>query len=201
MSDNSLNEFDTQTKSFGEGLIKLSGNDALQKFAPGENNLKIFTTSIDALGHWFIDYKREKGVKEIVKGMNDPVQNICKLLVADIGVPPDKNSAGGHGLRSQLHNNYLTLIMDQNNFIQLNKAALDPRSKREEIAQLPELVREMKTADATFAATQQAVNRLAETHAELVRSFDSPSPKLKELIRQLGDEGKRIGQFYKNIGK
>ena len=201
MSDNTLNEFDTQTKSFGEALLKLRENDALKKFAPSENDVKIFTTAVDTLGRWFIEYKRQKGLKVIVKDMNEPVQNICKLLVADIGALPNESGQGGHGLRLQLHNQYISLIQDQDQFIQKNKGRLDPRSKREEIARLPELVREQETADATLAATQKAVSRLGETHAELVRSFDSPTPKLEELIRQLGDEGKRIGQFYKNIGK
>ncbi|MGO9371631.1 MAG: hypothetical protein ACLQBD_05970 [Syntrophobacteraceae bacterium] len=179
MSDNTLNEFDTQTKSFGEALLKLRGNDSLKKFAPSENDLKIFTTAVDTLGHWFIDYKRQKGLKVIVNDMNEPVQGICKLLVADIGALPDKDGKGGHGLRDQLHNQYISLIQNQDEFIEKNKGKLDPRSRRDEIARLPELVREQETADATLAATQKAVNKLAETHKELVRSFDSPSPKIR----------------------
>lgn len=200
ISDKTLTEFDTQTKAFGEELLKVKQNKAMEKFLPNDNDIKIFTAAVDAFGRWFIEYKRQKGLKDIVKDMNDPVQNICKLLVADIGALPVKEK-GGHGLRNQLHNQYDILIIEQDQFIQNNKGKLDPRVKRDEIVRLPELVREQETADATLAATQKAVSKLAETHAELVRSFDSPSPKLKDLIIQLEDEGKRIGQFYKSIGK
>ena len=42
---------------------------------------------------------------------------------------------------------------------------------------------------------------IAETHAELARAFDAPTPKLDSLVRRLADEGKRINQYYRSIGK
>ena len=200
MSDNKLNELDLETKSLGEGLLNLKSNDALKNIVPSDTSFNIFTSAVDAFGHWFIDYKRGKEVKDIVKDMNKPMQDICGLLVIDIGVLPDSNGKGGHGLRTQLHNQYEDLLKAQDSFI-IHNTALDPRSKREEIARLPEIVRERDAADATLSATQKAIKKLAETHSELARSFDAPTIKLKTLVRQLCDEGSRIGQFYKTIRK
>ena len=200
MGDDKLKELDSETKSLGEGLLKLKGNDALKNVVPNDTSINILTSATDAIGHWFIDYKREKGVKDIVQDMNKPVQDICSLLVMDIGALPDSTGKGGYGLRAQLHNQYEDLLKAQDSFILHNKG-LDPRSRREEIARLPEIVRERDAADATLSATQKAIKKLAETHTELARAFDAPTPKLKTLVRQLGAEGNRIGQFYKAIGK
>ena len=201
MDDKKLEEFDSQTRSFGEGMLKLKDNPAIKEFAPKENGVKIFTAAVDALGHWFIEYRRENGLKRIVQALDSSVQDICKLLIEDIGAVPDSDGKGGHGLRGQLRNQYKELLKAHDSFLENNISKFDPRTKREEIARLPEFVREQQTADATLAATQQAIKKLGETHSELVLSFDAPSPKFKQLVRQLSNDGKRIGQFYKTIGK
>ena len=173
------------------------------KLASGVSNeqVNLLTAGINALGNFLIRAKRDKKVKEIVREMNEPIKAICALLIADIGQPPDEAHENGHGLRNISWRQYDKLLRNQDTFIRKNKDKLDPRTKAEEIAKLPDLVADRQKTDSTLKATQDALKKLAQTHEQLVTAFDKSSPSLDKLIGQLISEGKRIKDFYDSLGK
>ena len=203
VSDQHLTEFDTQTKAFGQALVDLKGNPVLKNIAAGvpDTGLNILTTAVDSLGRWFIDYKRQKNLPTIIGDMQKPVDGICTLFIADIGSRPDDSGRGGHGLRDQLWRQYDSLLQLQDEFIQKSKDKFDPKTKAEEIAKLPLLVAEQKKADNTLKATQDALQKLSETHKALTKAFEKNNPSLEELISQLYAEGQRVKTFYEGLGK
>ncbi|KKO18528.1 MAG: hypothetical protein DCC43_15990 [Candidatus Brocadia sp.] len=203
MSDAQLKEFDAETKAFGKSLQKLSENDAFKNINSGASkaNIDAFVTAVDVVGRFFIDYKRERGVREIVADMKQPIENICNTLISDIGQPMDKTGAGGFGLRNQSWIQYDVMLKEHISFIDRNKDKFDPVTKAEAIAKLPAIVEEQSKADLTLKATQDTLKKLRMTHDELVKAFDKTCPTLENLIAELIDEGKRVGKFYKSLAK
>ncbi|HQU30161.1 MAG: hypothetical protein HRU72_11665 [Planctomycetia bacterium] len=203
MSDTQMKEFDAETKAFGKSLQKLRENDAFKNINSGasQTNIDAFTTAVDVVGRFFIDYKREKGVREIVADMKQPIESICNTLVSDIGQPMDKAGAGGFGLRNQSWIQYEVMLKEHISFIDHHKDKFDPVTKAEAIAKLPAIVEEQYKADLTLKATQDTLRKLRMTHDELVKAFDKTCPTLENLIAELIDEGKRVGKFYKSLAK
>ncbi|MBE7443996.1 MAG: hypothetical protein HS132_01520 [Planctomycetia bacterium] len=203
MSDAQLKEFDAETKAFGASLQKLNGNDAFKNIADGSSstNIDAFVTAVNAVGSFFINYKREKGVREIITEMKQPIENICNTLISDIGQPMDNHGAGGLGLRNQSWLQYDVMLKAQIGFIDHNAGKLDPATKAEAIAKLPSIVEEQQKVDLTLKATQNTLKKLKKTHDELVKAFDETCPTLENLIAELIHEGKRVGDFYKSLEK
>lgn len=203
MSDAQLKEFDAETKAFGESLQKLNENDAFKNITGGSSgtNIDAFVTAVNAVGRFFVNYKREKGVREIVADMKQPVENICNTFISDIGQPMDNHGAGGFGLRNQSWLQYDVMVKTQIGFIDHNAGKLDPVAKAEAIAKLPSIVKEQQQVDLTLKATQDTLKKLKKTHNELVKAFDETCPTLENLIAELINEGKRVSEFYKSLAK
>lgn len=207
MSDKQLSAFDKQTKNFGNSLETIKKdfvkNNLLSKnnTLVDDNQIQIFTTAINTLGRWFIEYKRQKGIKEIVQGMQGTICDICDLLIKDIGTSPVESEANATGLRAQLWNQYKLSMSLQNKFILDNSASLDTVSKRSEIRRLASLVSEQRQADATLKATKDAISKLKETHGKLNEVFSRETIEIDNLITQLISEGERVKNFYNSLAK
>jgi hypothetical protein len=202
MGDTQLNQFDEQTKEFGQALMDLNKNEVLKKALEAnvdEKDLKILATGVNALGSWFIEYKRQKGVQEVIQEMQTPIQDISAAFIKDIGDIPDKQSKGGKGLRGQQWNEYDEIIRDQDLFIRKNINKFDPTIKREEVSKLLQLVREKRIADETLKATQQSLIQLVKAHNNLLQALDESNYDIDVLISQLTSEGKRIKTFYESL--
>lgn len=166
-----------------------------------EEQINFFTAGIDAIGHFLIEQKRQRNIKDIIRDMNVPVKAVCALLIADIGRPPDKDGKNGHGLRSISWRSYDRMLRTQDSFIQKNISAFDPRSKATEISILPALFLEQKTTDDILKSTQDSLTKLAEAHELLFTAFEENSRSLDQLMSQIINEGKRVKNYYDTLGK
>ncbi len=201
MGNQQLDEFDKQTKDLGESLTKINNNNALEGMNIDPKQIQIFTTAVNTLGHWFIEHKREVGVKKSVKNMQIFVDSICSLLSKDIGSVDPETGIPLTGLRQVLWNSYSQNMQEVDSFIQHNKAKLDPVVMRNEIKVLASLVIDQKNADETLKGVQKALGKLKEAHNKLNEVFSENTIEIDNLIKQLKDEGKRIKKFYESLEK
>lgn len=203
MSDKQLKDFDAETKAFGTSLHKLNDNPAFKEITGGvsETGINAFVTAVNTIGSFFVEYKRQKGVREIVTDMKKPIEDICDTLISDIGQPDDVSGKGGHGLRAQAQLQYKEMLKSQDSFILQNKEKFDARTKAEEIAKLPAIFEEGQKVDLTLKSTRETLEKLKKTHNELVKAFDEECPTLENLISELIIEGKRVREFYRSLEK
>src|SRR5882672_1581751 len=197
MGNSQLDKFDEQTKAFGESLKKLNASDALKQHGlphVSEKDLDIFTAAVDALGRWFIDWKRSKEVKAIITDMHPHVVRICELLGKDIG-----SKRTDKGLRFQVYKDFSDLIRNRSDWIWKDIKKFDAIQKRDEIAALVQLIRDRQTADRTLEGTYKVLSKLQETHQQLGKAFEDEAPNLEDRIRELVGEGKRISEYYKQL--
>jgi hypothetical protein len=204
MGNSQLSEFDKQTKNLGDYLTAMNSSFVKQKIlnkAPAtDSEIQTFTTAVNALGHWFVEYKRQTSVKEIVNTMHPHVERICELLKKDIGFSPFDGTPDARGLRGQLWNQYKEAMTAQDQFI-IHSKALDPITKREEIRKLAQLVPDQMQADIVLKSMQSALGTLTKTHSKLKDAFAKNAIELENLISQLFAEGQRIKDFYQGLSK
>lgn len=200
MGNEQLDKFDEATKELGGKLQnmnnKLVKEDILSKGTFNEGEINIFTTAVNAIGRWIIEYKREKGVKEAVKSMHEPIENVCKLFAQEIG-----DSSKGGGLRAQLWQDYTDIIDRRCQFIRNSKKTLDPIQLRNEIKEMVSLEIERNQADITLTAIHDSLDKLRETHGKIEECFDKNTMEIDNLINGLLSEANRIRDFYKNLDK
>lgn len=205
MGNEQLDEFDERTRDFGENLTKINEDlvkkNILSKATFKEGDIKVFTTAVNAIGRWFIEYKRQKGIKESVKSMQPYIDKICTLLAEDIGSSSSDTSMQPGGLRDQLWRDYDDIIDRQCNFIEHGKGKLDPIQMRSEIKVMLALEVEQKQADATLKAIQQSLDTLRETHNKIEECFGKNTIEIDSLLSDLITEGKRIKEYYDTLDK
>ena len=198
-SDQKLDEFDDKTRALGTAVQALTTTTAFQKLANSSGtNTNIAVTAVTALGHWFIERKRQQHLPELIEQMQGPVRTTAELLRADIGSPPDSQGHGGHGLRDQLWNEYTQALVQQIAFIDQNKEHMDPISRAAEIRKLPALVRQRSVADQTLRQTQSTLNELVDAHAELLVAAKSKA-SLHSAFDGLIVEAQRLKGFYDSL--
>ena len=203
MGNEQLDEFDERTRDFGKNLTKVNEDlvkkNILNKATFKEGDIKVFTTAVNAIGRWFIEYKRQKGVRESVKDMQPHIEKICVLFAEDIGNSPAGSGVRSGGLRDQLWRDYDGIIDRQCNFIEHGKGKLDPIQMRSEIKVMIALEVEQRQADATLKAIQQSLDTLRKTHNKIEECFDKNTVEIDSLISDLITEGKRIKEFYNTL--
>jgi hypothetical protein len=194
MGNAQMDELDKATQDLSASLKNVDDEFVKSKFlaaAPlSSSELRIASTAINAIGHWIIEVKRERGVKASIKEMNPYVTNIVALLARDFEV-----------LRRNQAKTYDEAVMAQKVFVQKNIATLDPITKRNEIKAIADLIIEANNADHTMALMQKSIMQLGETHAQLATAFDKSSVKLDKLLVDLAAEGKRVKKFYDSVGQ
>ena len=195
MSDERLQEFDEETKAFGQTLIEFKESDATSAFSMIRNDIKDsevagFTTGVNAIGRWIVEFHREREVRLLIDAMDPHVARICDLLAKDIG------TAEGPGLRAQLERQYWDIIANREMFIAENHARFSPHALREELTKLVEMKKEQEKADAAMEAVAKSVRSLRETHGQLVKAFERKPAGLEARIRGLASEAKRVKAFY-----
>ena len=191
--DQPLTDVDTGAKAMGASLKDLSANDLVSAhFTSTEASLA--ATAIDALGHTLIERKRRRELPSILHDMQQPIENICNLLASDIGDPEQS------GLRNQLHNNYLNLIREQENYIRDNAAQLAPSEKRDAIRVLPALATSAADGDRALAATKKALLELARTHTLLAATASQKdAPAFRLQLQELRESAERLKNFYSSL--
>jgi len=221
MGNTQLDQFDLATKQFGLSLTGINRTMVKDKYLTkspvSDDDVGIFTTAVNTLGRWFIDWRRDRDVKEQVKVMQKPVKDITRLISEDIGFPKQEVEAGhlkdadsgkgqskanngrpseGRGLRNELWNTYTNTLQSQDLFIRHNWDRLSPAERRSEIQKLVGLVTERTQADQTLLATKVSLGSLAAAHEQLVDEFENPSINFEARITELINEGKRINAYF-----
>ena len=194
MGNGQLNAFDAETKSLGQSLTavdrELVQRTFLQKAPLPDQDINVFTTGINALGRWLMEYKRRAGAKESIDSMQKPVDEVCMLLEKDFSF-----------LRNQLMNGYNLELQERDSFILHNFNELNPIQRRTEIQGLVDLTLEKQNADKTFASMEASVRQLSATHKKLKEAFSKNRTEIDTLIIQFGAEAKRTKTFYSSLQK
>ena len=192
--DNSLAGFDRETTRLGMALNDLDTNlvrDAFFKSAPATaQDLRIFTTSINALGRWLIAQRQQHEAKQSIASMRQPVADICRLLQMDLEI-----------LSQQFSNDCSQILIDENQYVlnHLDQFNLDPGEKQAAIREMAALTRNIGTEGALFESMKTAVAKLAAAHAALGEVFSKDTTNINSLIDNLSSESERIRKYYDSL--
>ena len=187
-----VTELDKESEALGtnlEVLAKAAPLTALAKNANMESG--VASAAVDALGRVLMKKATAKELPSILESAQKPIDTICTLLGQDIGTPE------GTGLRNELRDKYVELIVDQRTYVLANEAKMSPDEKRTEIAKLPQLVTAEKQGDTTLEQTQKALEQLATTNDVLMQTKkDKDAPAFRALVSQMVAQGQQLGAVY-----
>ena len=187
-----VTELDKESEALGtnlEVLAKAAPLTALAKNANMESG--VASAAVDALGRVLMKKATAKELPSILESAQKPIDTICTLLGQDIGTPE------GTGLRNELRDKYVELIVYQRTYILANEAMMSPDEKRTEIAKLPQLVTAEKQGDTTLEQTQKALEQLATTNDVLMQTKkDKDAPAFRALVSQMVAQGQQLGAVY-----
>jgi hypothetical protein len=198
-----LDQYDTDTKALFSKLSTLDQDSVkshiLSSTAVSDSDIQIFTTAVNALGRWYIEWRREKGVKEVIDDMSPQVSKICLILSKEVGTNPKLHNGEGGGpcLRYEVWKDYSDMITLQNNFILGNH--LDPEVKRSEIDKLANLYKEQDAADRTLYQVSVSLTALAKANDQLKDAFAEKAPSLDQAISDVQAEASRISTYYSGL--
>lgn len=191
MGNSSLSNFDQGTTQLGQALATFDTNlvksSLLEKEPATSQEIQIFTTAINTLGHWLIARKQEREAKQAIESMQQPLTNICALLQKDFSI-----------LHNQLTNDYTTILKNKDDYILHNLAHFDatPHEKSLEILELAQLKRQMESDSEVLSSLESAVAKLAAAHTALQNVFLKNNEDIKSLIGELSTEAQRISKYY-----
>jgi hypothetical protein len=194
MGNDSLTNFDQDTTKLGQALTNINSDvvkDSFFKTTPATpEEIQIFTTAVNALGHWLISRKEEKEAKAAIDSMQLPVAQICTLLQKDFDI-----------LGQQLSNDENNALRNYNQYILNNLRQFDenPETKRTEIQDLVALTQEIKANAALFASMKSSTQKLAAAHKALGEVFSNDTSNVRSLINELSAESQRISKYYNSL--
>jgi len=194
MGKSSLTNLDQQTTKLGQALATVDTNLVKYSFfktAPATaQEIQIFTTAINALGHWLITYKQQKDAKQVIALMKGPVKSISELLQRDFRI-----------LKQQLALDNKETLENEDRYLHDNLARFDnnPGEKRAVIQQMAALTQEMKNDAAIFDFLESAAAKLEAAHSALEEVFSKNTTNITSLIQELTTESQRISQYYSSL--
>ncbi|ADW67113.1 hypothetical protein [Granulicella tundricola] len=147
-------------------------------------------TAVNALGQYLVSKKIKSQLPAIVKTMDPNVTALCQLLEQDLDT-----------LQSQEQLDFNYIINTQTLFLRsagmdAQHPAIDPGVRREQIMQLPEIVRQQRSADMQLTALKASVVKLAMTHHALAAAAQDNNPEsLKDKLSELEAAGSNLGKF------
>jgi hypothetical protein len=194
MGNEQLGNLDAAARTLGTKLNGLSQDIAKTKFftttgrSLNATEVAILTTAVEGIASLFLEWKREKSVRQAVSAMDTNVQVVCEALTNDLGV-----------LRRMVANEYREGQRAEDQFILHGE--LDPPAKRTEIRALAQSVLDQRNADAVLAAMEQTVINWQTAHKELLQVFEPEKTHIDALIQQLAADGTRIKAFYDSLQK
>jgi hypothetical protein len=194
MGNNVPTNFDSDTTKLGQQLTKIDTDlvsDSFFKKQPvTAQELQIFTTAINALGHWLIEYKQNKAAKGAISSMQQPVADICQLLQKDLEI-----------LGRQSANDSANTLRNENQYILNYLHAFDesPGQKRAEIQEMADLTRTMRSEATLFESMQSSVAKMATAHKALGQVFSKNTKDVSSLISEFSAESSRISKYYNSL--
>ena len=185
---------DRETTKLGQALNNINTNlvaDSFFKTAPATSQeIQIFTTALNTLGHWLMAHKQQREAKLAIASMQQPVADICQLLQKDLGI-----------LRQQMLNDCHQTLMNENQYILNNLSQFNnnPAQKRAAILEMATLTREMRNDATLFDATKSSVAKLAAANNALGQVFSKNTSDINSLINDLSAESRRISAYYNSL--
>jgi hypothetical protein len=198
-SDDQLTAFDSQTKALGQELISLDKTKPVAKTGIDPKEMAIFATAVDTIGRLLVEYKREKGLKEVIQQHDGDIRKICDLFVKEIGGSSPTGDIPPSGLRNQLWNEYTEAMTSYDLFIEKSRRRMGATEEFNAISHLADMVGQQISADAMLASTAKALQELADTHSKLSQSLDHPDSGIEAMFTQLQSDTKAASDFYSNL--
>lgn len=189
-----LTNLDINTAKLGQNLNGLDAtlikNSFFDKTTITPEELQIFTTAVNALGHWLISYKQHKAAKEAIMTMQYSITNICVLLQKDFDT-----------LQSEIDSDNLVNLEKVDTFMRHNIAAFtnNPATLRPAVENAVSLYREKKTKHDLMEAMKGSVKKLAATHTALADVFSKDSTNITAMIQDFSAEASRVSSYYNSL--
>jgi hypothetical protein len=192
MENPTVSNLDQDTTKLGQSLTNLNQDLVtaafLQSNTVTSTELQIFTAGVNFIGNWLITRKEQKEAKQSIDDMQTNVPQICRVLQKDFGY-----------LRKELTNDCHFTQFSARVYYEKNFNHLDPFQRRAEIEHMVALSKEMETADAALAGTQELFGKLALAHQALSEAFTKDTSNLKSLIGEVSGEGQRVAAYYNSL--
>ena len=188
-----ITDLETQATAAGQALTKLQQSD-FKGFKIDSSDQNLAVTAVVAIGAVLINHERNRALPGILDKMNQPIQDICKVLEDDIGTDASP------GLADALHRAYSREIQAEVDFIKANAGSMDADQRRTEIETLPKLVQAQQQADQALAATVKSLKALAAAHAALTTTkAQKNAPAFRLELTQLVQDAQSINGFYTSL--
>jgi hypothetical protein len=195
--DDQMTEFDNQTKALGQQLLSLDKQKPVANTGITTKDMAAFATAVDTLGRFFVQYKREQGLKKIVSANDSDIREVCDLFSREIGGSmPSGGTPPSSGLRNQLWDEYTEAMTSYDLYLEKNRRRLTVSEQVDGVRELAKMVVEQRSADAMLAATAKALGDLASTHAKLAQALSHPDSGIQAILAQLEADAKSAANFY-----
>lgn len=204
----SLTSYDVKTvdqasSGLGTALKGLTATAPFKSVAANANfAIDIATSAVDALGNWLIENKLRKGLPDAIVKMDKPIQDISKLLIADIGVvdADPEHPTRGSGLRHVLWLQYNLEIEHWNSYVKTHylDEKVNPDGRLAAIKQLAALATQQRAADQTLAQVAVTIKQMADAHTQLLKAAQAK----QSLMADVGDllaEAQRLNAYYQSL--
>ena len=187
MSDDQLDEFDEATKAFGTQLGSLVANDFVAPYSDGSVP-PLLASAVNAIGRFFIQYKRERTVREIVATMHPHVKNACDGLRADIAAIKLHVAATAN-----------QLIVAANDRLLEDVSSITADERRARARRIAIMHANGIDAARRLDGVTKALDALETAHGKLDQAFEKDTTDLDSAIRALVNEVKRVRDFHRSF--
>ena len=179
-------------------IQSLADNDRLQHSLRETKNVTTeeingVVAGLAAIAKFLTNRKISKQLPSILQEAEPKVNAIATVLAKEIGDTPGSEHPGG--LRDKLWRSYDSLLRDQ---VTLAQQDQDLADRRHDLAKLPELVSQQRSADEALAATQASLRKLVAAHQALLQVRTNPAG-FKVAIAAVLAEAKDIQTFYAKL--
>lgn len=207
-SNDKLDEFDAKTKALGQQLVNVQEtvvkNKILTSGVFSNNEINLFTTGINTIGRWFLNYKRRKIVRATISEMQQNVRNVCILFSKEIGDYPATENGGldprqPATLRKKLWKDYYDLLRIRNDFLRNNLNNLSANEQRDLKKELLDLKSERENADKTLEAVGKTLKAIPIAHDNIEKAFDEKDTTFLAQVSYIFKEAQRIKTFYETL--
>ena len=179
-------------------IQSLASNDRLQHSLRETKNVTTeeingVVAGLAEIAKFLTNRKIGKQLPGILQAAAPKIDSIAAVLAKEIGDTPGSEHPGG--LRDKLWRSYDSLLRDQVKLAQQDQNLAD---RRHDLAKLPELVSQQRSADEALAATQASLRKLVTAHQALLQVGTNPAG-FKVAIAAVVAEAKDIQTFYANL--
>ena len=192
--DSSLAAFDQETTRLGKALNDVDTNlvsDVFFKSVPATSqDLRIFTTAINALGHRLITHRQQNEARQAIASMQQPVADICRLLQTDLDI-----------LSQQFSNDCSQVLINKNQYVlnHLDAFNHNPGEKEAAVREMAGLAVKNRNDAAIFESMKSAVAKLAAVNGALGEVFSNDKTNVTSLLNDLNAESERIRRYYESL--